>query len=55
MYMRLLNRLNINAMTVDTRDIRVPSWVFSVVLPLVIGALTYVIGIGTINAKTEVK
>ena len=42
-------------MTIDAKPIAVPAWVFSTVIPLVLGVITYVIGLNTINAKTEVK
>jgi hypothetical protein len=42
-------------MTIDSRAVRIPSWVISVVVPLVIVILGYFFGLNSISAKTEVR
>lgn len=53
--MRFLNRLNIRNMTVDTKELRVPSWVVSILAPIILAIVGYVIGLSSIHAKTEAE
>jgi len=42
-------------MTINSKNIIVPSWLVSVFVPVLIAGVGYAIGIGRIDAKTEVK
>ena len=42
-------------MTINSKNIIIPSWLISVLMPVLIAGVGYAIGIGRIDAKTEVK
>ena len=42
-------------MTIDRRDLKIPAWVLSIIIPLVIAIVGYAIGISTVSARSEIR
>jgi len=42
-------------MTIDRKDVKIPAWLLSIVIPLVIAIVGYAIGISSVSARSETR